>query len=157
MGYFDSVQSAAQLLTPITNERMLAALDRLEVDYELGDDGTAVFHFERGYFYYTLSNAPARDLLSVRGSYRGTFPLEALPALNEFTNAWNQQNLFPKVFPYRVEEDGQGLVVLPVELSMVYAGGATDAQIDEHLRAAVQTSLEYFENLASAFGFGEEE
>lgn len=156
MGYFDSVQSAAQLLTPITNERMLAALDRLEVDYELGDDGTAVFHFERGYFYYTLSNAPARDLLSVRGSYRGTFPLEALPALNEFTNAWNQQNLFPKVFPYRVEEDGQGLVVLPVELSMVYVGGATDAQIDEHLRAAVQTSLEYFENLASAFGFGEE-
>lgn len=156
MGYFDSVQSAAQLLTPITNERMLAALDRLEVDYELGDDGTAVFHFERGYFYYTLSNAPARDLLSVRGSYRGTFPLEALPALNEFTNAWNQQNLFPKVFPYRIEEDGQGLVVLPVELSMVYAGGATDAQIDEHLRAAVQTSLEYFENLASAFGFGEE-
>lgn len=156
MGYFDSVQSAAQLLTPITNERMLAALDRLEVDYELGDDGTAVFHFERGYFYYTLSNAPARDLLSVRGSYRGTFPLEALPALNEFTNAWNQQNLFPKVFPYRIEEDGQGLVILPVELSMVYAGGATDAQIDEHLRAAVQTSLEYFENLASAFGFGEE-
>ncbi|WP_237198294.1 YbjN domain-containing protein [Rothia nasimurium] len=156
MGYFDSVQSAAQLLTPITNERMLAALDRLEVDYELGDDGTAVFHFERGYFYYTLSNAPARDLLSVRGSYRGTFPLEALPALNEFTNAWNQQNLFPKVFPYRIEEDGQGLVVLPVELSMVYAGGATDAQIDEHLRAAVQTSLEYFENLASTFGFGEE-
>lgn len=157
MGYFDSVQSAAQLLTPITNERMLAALDRLEVDYELGDDGTAVFHFERGYFYYTLSNAPARDLLSVRGSYRGTFPLEALPALNEFTNAWNQQNLFPKVFPYRIEEDGQGLVILPVELSMVYAGGATDAQIDEHLRAAMQTSLEYFENLASAFGFGEEE
>lgn len=157
MGYFDSVQSAAQLLTPITNERMLAALDRLEVDYELGDDGTAVFHFERGYFYYTLSNAPARDLLSVRGSYRGTFPLEALPALNEFTNAWNQQNLFPKVFSYRIEEDGQGLVILPVELSMVYVGGATDAQIDEHLRAAVQTSLEYFENLASAFGFGEEE
>ncbi|WP_237210024.1 YbjN domain-containing protein [Rothia nasimurium] len=155
MGYFDSVQSAAQLLTPITNERMLAALDRLEVDYELGDDGTAVFHFERGYFYYTLSNAPARDLLSVRGSYRGTFPLEALPALNEFTNAWNQQNLFPKVFPYRVEEDGQGLVVLPVELSMVYAGGVTDAQIDEHLRAALQTSLEYFETVASTFG-GEE-
>ncbi|MGV3246871.1 YbjN domain-containing protein [Rothia sp. 11254D007CT] len=155
MGYFDSVQSAAQLLTPITNERMLQALDRLEVDYELGDDGTAVFHFERGYFYYTLSNAPARDLLSVRGSYRGTFPLEALPALNEFTNAWNQQNLFPKVFPYRVEEDGQGFVVLPVELSMVYAGGATDAQIDEHLRAALQTSLEYFETVASTFG-GEE-
>lgn len=155
MGYFDSVQSAAQLLTPITNERMLAALDRLEVDYELGDDGTAVFHFERGYFYYTLSNAPARDLLSVRGSYRGTFPLEALPALNEFTNAWNQQNLFPKVFPYRIEEDGQGLVVLPVELSMVYAGGVTDAQLDEHLRAALQTSLEYFETVASTFG-GEE-
>ena len=155
MGYFDSVQSAAQLLTPITNERMLAALDRLEVDYELGDDGTAVFHFERGYFYYTLSNAPARDLLSVRGSYRGTFPLEALPALNEFTNAWNQQNLFPKVFPYRVEEEGQGFVVLPVELSMVYAGGVTDAQIDEHLRAALQTSLEYFETVASTFG-GEE-
>lgn len=155
MGYFESVQSAAQLLTPITNERMLAALDRLEVDYELGDDGAAVFHFERGYFYYTLSNAPARDLLSVRGSYRGTFPLEALPALNEFTNAWNQQNLFPKVFPYRVEEEGQGFVVLPVELSMVYAGGVTDAQLDEHLRAALQTSLEYFETVASTFG-GEE-
>ncbi|WP_237196105.1 YbjN domain-containing protein [Rothia nasimurium] len=155
MGYFESVQSAAQLLKPLTDERMLQALDRLEVDYELGDDGAAVFHFERGYFYYTLSNAPARDLLSVRGSYRGTFPLEALPALNEFTNAWNQQNLFPKVFPYRVEEDGQGLVVLPVELSMVYAGGVTDAQIDEHLRAALQTSLEYFETVASTFG-GEE-
>lgn len=155
MGYFESVQSAAQLLKPLTDERMLQALDRLEVDYELGDDGAAVFHFERGYFYYTLSNAPARDLLSVRGSYRGTFPLEALPALNEFTNAWNQQNLFPKVFPYRVEEEGQGFVVLPVELSMVYAGGATDAQIDEHLRAALQTSLEYFETVASTFG-GEE-
>ncbi|MGH1978229.1 YbjN domain-containing protein [Rothia sp. L_38] len=155
MGYFESVQSAAQLLKPLTDERMLQALDRLEVDYELGDDGAAVFHFERGYFYYTLSNAPARDLLSVRGSYRGTFPLEALPALNEFTNAWNQQNLFPKVFPYRVEEEGQGFVVLPVELSMVYAGGVTDAQIDEHLRAALQTSLEYFETVASTFG-GEE-
>lgn len=152
MGYFESVQSAAQLLKPLTDERMLQALDRLEVDYELGDDGAAVFHFERGYFYYTLSNAPARDLLSVRGSYRGTFPLEALPALNEFTNAWNQQNLFPKVFPYRVEEEGQGFVVLPVELSMVYAGGVTDAQLDEHLRAALQTSLEYFEAVASSFG-----
>lgn len=123
MGYFESVQSAAQLLKPLTDERMLQALDRLEVDYELGDDGAAVFHFERGYFYYTLSSNASRDLLSVRGSYRGTFPFEALPALNEFTNAWNQQNLFPKVFPYRVEEEGQGFVVLPVELSMVYAGG----------------------------------
>lgn len=155
MGYFESVQSVAQLLKPLTDERMLQALDRLEVDYELGDDGAAVFHFERGYFYYTLSSNASRDLLSVRGSYRGTFPLEALPALNEFTNAWNQQNLFPKVFPYRIEEEGQGFVVLPVELSMVYAGGVTDAQIDEHLRAALQTSLEYFETVASAFG-GEE-
>lgn len=155
MGYFESVQSAAQLLKPLTDERMLQALDRLEVDYELGDDGTAVFHFERGYFYYTLSSNASRDLLSVRGSYRGTFPLEALPALNEFTNAWNQQNLFPKVFPYRVEEEGQGFVVLPVELSMVYAGGVTDTQLDEHLRAALQTSLEYFETVASTFG-GEE-
>lgn len=155
MGYFESVQSAAQLLKPLTDERMLQALDRLEVDYELGDDGAAVFHFERGYFYYTLSSNASRDLLSVRGSYRGTFPLEALPALNKFTNAWNQQNLFPKVFPYRVEEEGQGFVVLPVELSMVYAGGVTDAQIDEHLRAAMQTSLEYFETVASTFG-GEE-
>ena len=155
MGYFESVQSAAQLLKPLTDERMLQALDRLEVDYELGDDGAAVFHFERGYFYYTLSGNTSRDLLSVRGSYRGTFPLEALPALNEFTNAWNQQNLFPKVFPYRVEEEGQGFVVLPVELSMIYAGGVTDAQIDEHLRAALQTSLEYFETVASTFG-GEE-
>ena len=84
MGYFESVQSAAQLLKPLTDERMLQALDRLEVDYELGDDGAAVFHFERGYFYYTLSSNASRDLLSVRGSYRGTFPLEALPALNEF-------------------------------------------------------------------------
>ena len=155
MGYFESVQSVAQLLKPLTDERMLQALDRLEVDYELGDDGAAVFHFERGYFYYTLSSNASRDLLSVRGSYRGTFLLEALPALNEFTNAWNQQNLFPKVFPYRVEEEGQGFVVLPVELSMVYAGGVTDAQIDEHLRAALQTSLEYFETVASTFG-GEE-
>ncbi len=155
MGYFESVQSAAQLLKPLTDERMLQALDRLEVDYELGDDGAAVFHFERGYFYYTLSSNASRDLLSVRGSYRGTFPLEALPALNEFTNAWNQQNLFPKVFPYRVEEEGQGFVVLPVELSMVYAGGVADAQLDEHLRAALQTSLEYFETVASTFG-GEE-
>lgn len=155
MGYFESVQSATQLLKPLTDERMLQALDRLEVDYELGDDGAAVFHFERGYFYYTLSSNASRDLLSVRGSYRGTFPLEALPALNEFTNAWNQQNLFPKVFPYRVEEEGQGFVVLPVELSMVYAGGVTDAQLDEHLRAALQTSLEYFETVASTFG-GEE-
>ena len=155
MGYFESVQSAAQLLKPLTDERMLQALDRLEVDYELGDDGAAVFHFERGYFYYTLSSNASRNLLSVRGSYRGTFPLEALPALNEFTNAWNQQNLFPKVFPYRVEEEGQGFVVLPVELSMVYAGGVTDAQIDEHLRVALQTSLEYFETVASTFG-GEE-
>ncbi|MGV3149399.1 YbjN domain-containing protein [Rothia nasimurium] len=155
MGYFESVQSAAQLLKPLTDERMLQALDRLEVDYELGDDGAAVFHFERGYFYYTLSSNASRDLLSVRGSYRGTFPFEALPALNEFTNAWNQQNLFPKVFPYRVEEEGQGFVVLPVELSMVYAGGVTDAQLDEHLRAALQTSLEYFETVASTFG-GEE-
>ena len=152
MGYFESVQSAAQLLKPLTDERMLQALDRLEVDYELGDDGAAVFHFERGYFYCTLSSNASRDLLSVRGSYRGTFPLEALPALNEFTNAWNQQNLFPKVFPYRVEEEGQGFVVLPVELSMIYAGGVTDAQIDEHLRAALQTSLEYFETVASTFG-----
>lgn len=155
MGYFESVQSATQLLKPLTDERMLQALDRLEVDYELGDDGAAVFHFERGYFYYTLSSNASRDLLSVRGSYRGTFPFEALPALNEFTNAWNQQNLFPKVFPYRVEEEGQGFVVLPVELSMVYAGGVTDAQIDEHLRAALQTSLEYFETVASTFS-GEE-
>lgn len=46
-------------------------------------------------------------------------------------------------------------MVLPVELSMVYAGGVTDAQLDEHLRAALQTSLEYFETVASTFG-GEE-
>ena len=155
MGYFDSLQSAAQLLAPLTNERILAALDRLELDYELGEDGTAVFHCERGYFYYTLSSSPSRDLLSVRGSYRGTFPPEALPALLDFTNSWNQQNLFPKVFCYRVEEEGQEYLVLPIEMSVVYAGGASDAQLDEQLRAALQTSLEYFETLAASFG-GEE-
>ncbi|WP_237189747.1 YbjN domain-containing protein [Rothia nasimurium] len=153
MGYFDTVQPLATAPAPLTDDRVLEALNRLELNPELDEAGTAVVHFAQGYLYYTLTELPTGCLFSVRGSYRGTFPLDMAGPLAEFTNYWNQQNLFPKVLVHAVREGDQGgFLVLPTELSMVYAGGVTNNQLEEHLKAAVQTSLEYFDAVAAAFG-----
>lgn len=151
MGYFDSVQPAAAAPAPLTDERVVEALTRLELNPEIDEQGMAVVHFPKGYFYPMLTDLPTGSLLSVRGNYRGSFTFEQAGTLAQYVNYWNAQNVFPKVFIHIEGEEGDEALFLPTELSMVYAGGVTDAQLEEHIKAAVQTSLEFFENLEAIF------
>lgn len=151
MGFFENVLPAQTGLRPITQERLKESLERLELTYEQDPAGELTVFLPLGSLNLLLARQLGLDVLSLRGSWRGTLPLDFLSTAQELTNYWNQNRPFLKAFPYRWEEGGQVSLIMPVDMSVPYAGGATDEQLDEHIGTALQLAQEYFSLLTETF------
>lgn len=149
MGFFDSALAPTTALEPLTAERLRAALTRLEVNFE-EDDDHLIAHFEHGYFFFLPLGEG--QLLTVRGTWRGSLPADAMPAASAFAENWNREMVFPKTYPAVFGEAGDEFTVLICETNYPTACGLTDDQLDELLGAAISSGLTFFDALAENLG-----
>ncbi|RKN49239.1 YbjN domain-containing protein [Micromonospora endolithica] len=86
-----------------------------------------------------LRPGAAGELLQVRTLTAPAFPIEYVPALHAFCNAWNHDHLWPKAFVH-VEDDGQARVCGEVITDLEC--GVTPHQLDRLLHCGISTGCQ---------------
>ncbi|MDR1214957.1 MAG: YbjN domain-containing protein [Propionibacteriaceae bacterium] len=148
MGYFTKPDGS--LLTtdvsPLSNERIQACLDSHDWHYRIDSDGDIGGWWDGHWFYFFIRGSD-RDIFFVQALWDRNLPTDELPHLVEQANTWNGGHLWPKLAARQQDERAVALASLAVN----YAHGLTDAQLDEHLRCAIATSIEAFNWLDESY------
>jgi len=125
-------------LRPLTNELIMAVLDKRGFTYFTDDDGDVGGWWEDSLIYFfRLGND--HSMLQVRTRARRSFTVEDVPRLYEFCNTWNHDKLWPKVYVH-VSDDGS--VILCGEVFADLERGVTLPQLDQLMMCGISTGCE---------------
>ncbi|MCM0677161.1 YbjN domain-containing protein [Micromonospora phytophila] len=125
-------------LRPLTGELIAAVLDSRGYVVESDPDGDLVGRWDDSLIWFLRPGA-ARELLQVRTITAPTFPIEYVPALHAFCNAWNHDRLWPKAFVH-VDDDGRARVCGEVITDL--ERGVTAHQLDQLLDCGIATGCQ---------------
>jgi hypothetical protein len=141
VGYFTKPDGSllATDIEPLSNERIQACLDSHEWHYRVDADGDVGGWWDGHWFYFFVRGAE-REILFVQGRWDRHLPAAELDALIHHANTWNSENLWPKLSARAPDDEA----IVVASFGVNYIHGLTDAQLDEHLRCAIATSIEAF-------------
>jgi len=143
MGYFTKPGAEQRpSLAPMAKARITERLEAQGLRYLVDDDGDAAGYWD-GHLFYFFVYGDADQAFQVRGRWNRKLGTEHLDALVRLANEWNSERLWPKVFVR--EEDG--LLGIYGELTVDYADGVADEQIDRQMNCGVATTIGVFEHL----------
>lgn len=132
---------------PVDPGRIRTALDALSYRYFVDSSGEIGGLWDNRLFSFYLVGTGAQ-LLQVRGRWPRRVALERLPAMLEFTDAWNRERIFPKCY-VRVLDDG--MVHITTEVSVPVAHGLSDVQLEHHLQLGLMSGMMVFDHLDEMF------
>ncbi len=150
MGFFANpspFSDSAAGLEQLSIARVKSALDRVEINYTIDDDGDLGAGWELGVIYF-LIRGNQNEIFHVQGFWRAQVEANQRSEADEFCNEWNSSRLWPRTLA-RVGADG--LVRMETDLIMDYEDGLTDSQLDRHIMSAVSSMLGFFEALIQRF------
>lgn len=136
-------RTAPSRTTPLTRDRVAAALSARGYHYRLDDDGdlTGVWNGNRFWF---LLLGEEHEILQVRGRWRQQLPTGARRAVSLTLNDWNRERIWPKV--YLREESDQ--LAIYAEVSTDLEHGVTGDQLDQLISCGLGTAVQAFDSLA---------
>lgn len=151
MGYFaQPTESGAApgRATPLSTDRIAAALDSQSWNYETDEDGDIRGSWG-GHVFYFLRMGRDNEIFMVRGRWEARPPSDLAPRLLEWLNVWHKEHLFPKAVVVDFADDGNCRVFTEVTIDCEH--GITDEQLLLHIRAGLESSLNLFEEIDKAF------
>ena len=134
----------SELLQPLSNELIIAALDRRGFAHKVDDDGDVLGNWQ-GTLIYFFRIGERRELLQVRALTQRTFSTDDVPRLYAFCNAWNHDKLFPKAYVH-VADDGAARVV--GEVVTDWEHGVTLEQLDQVMLCGIATGCQLAEAIS---------
>jgi len=142
----DLTHDTADVLAPLTQERVIACLEARGLTYGIDDDGDVGGYWD-GHLFYFFTLGAQKEYLQVRGRWNRSVGLDQLPQVSRLLNTWNAERLWPK--GYVREEDGE--LGIYAEHTVDYEHGLSDRQLDLHLACAISTGLQLFERLDETY------
>lgn len=143
--YFQSLER--NIVSPLNRERIKKILEKNGWSYQVNHEGNIAGAWENGIYYFEVTGN--RDsVLCVRGTWRGKLDLDDFMLVNSLCNRWNTEYYWPKTYA-RVTDNRE--LIIHTELPISYHSGLTDSQLDEHLHCALESSEDFFEQLADKF------
>jgi hypothetical protein len=141
VGYFTKPDGSllSTEVTPLSNERIQTCLDSHDWHYRIDGDGDIGGWWD-GHWFYFFVRGPEREILFVQGRWDRSLQASQLDELIHQVNTWNCDHLWPKLAALERDDN----VIALASFGVNYAHGLTDAQLDEHLRGAIATSIEAF-------------
>ena len=146
MGFFTKDTGSLPTLLPVSRDRLEEIFQRMEISYGSNENGELGGYWDDHLFVFSHLGDRG-ELLQVRGYWRRGVPESERARLLDIVNEVNSERIFPKAYVY-VDE---GEAVVCGELTVVYEHGATDEQIELHIKAGVGTTLSFFDQLDEAF------
>lgn len=147
MGFFNKENIGGGELAPLTNDRIIAALEELEWLYDIDDDGEIGAGWEEGFFYF-LRRGSQEEILHIRGIWHPRLTSENLAEADAFCAEWNRSTLWPKAYTVSFDD---GVVRVACENNVDYEHGVSHKQIMQQIACAVSTGCEFFSKLDEAF------
>lgn len=141
---FDNVPFSVNRLPNLTRDRVKKVLEGHNWSYQVNHDGDVGGAWQNGIYYFQVTGEK-NTILCVRGTWRGEPELDDFILINSICNRWNTDYYWPKAYA-RVTEDRE--VYVHTELPISWRTGLTDAQLDEQVRCALESSEDFFEHLA---------
>ncbi|MDR1264171.1 MAG: YbjN domain-containing protein [Propionibacteriaceae bacterium] len=141
MGYFTRPDGSplSVEVAPLSNERVQVCLDSHDWHYRVDSDGDIGGWWD-GHWFYFFVRGYDHEILFVQGRWDRGLKGDQLEALIRWANDWNRDHLWPKLAAVEREDS----VIMLASLGASYAQGLTDAQLDEHVRGAIATSIDAF-------------
>ncbi|MDM4723127.1 YbjN domain-containing protein [Micromonospora sp. WMMA1363] len=131
-------------LRPLTGELIATVLAGRGYVVETDPAGDLVGRWADSLIWFLRPGA-AGELLQVRTVAAPTFPIEYVPALHVFCNAWNHDRLWPKAFVH-VEDDGWARVCGEVITDLEH--GVTPHQLNQLLDCGITTGCQLANEVA---------
>ena len=127
-------------VAPVTMDRLMAAMDRLEIRYLTDGDGSLLAMWERHAVLFTLEG-PDDEILVIRARPHGTVPPDWADRAYRVVNEWNHTRRFCKAYVGDATE--RGMLPIYAEMQVPLISGAHDALIAELIdcAAAVATAF----------------
>lgn len=149
MGFFENDGAAPPTgsLAPLSQERIIAALEREGISYTFDSNDDLAVGLEHGGFFFFIGGQ-FNEYLRILGRWYAFLPTDMLGEAIQACNEWNTQTIWPKT--YAVANDVNEVVILS-EHSVDYEHGVSDLQITQHLACAITTSMQFFEYLNESF------
>ncbi|MEU8298336.1 YbjN domain-containing protein [Micromonospora sp. NPDC048909] len=129
----DPLAGHPRRLRPLTGELIAAVLGNRGYVVTPDSDGDLVGRWEDNLIWFLRLGA-AGELLQIRTMVAPTFPIEQVPALYEFCNGWNHDQLWPKAF---VHVDDSGRARICGEVITDLERGVTPHQLDQLLDCGI--------------------
>ncbi len=142
----------AATLAPLTNERLVATLETLEVAHVVDEDGDLVAGFDGNPCWFRLAGPEGQEIaFSFHTRWRGLVPADEWPQALVAVNEWNAAQPFPRALCF---EDGAGGVLFGADYLHDYEFGVTDQQLVNDVQVAVTCALNYYAFLDEQFAHG---
>lgn len=134
-------------LSPLNRDRVKKVLEKHGWSYQVDHDGDIGGAWENGVYFFQVTGEND-TILCVRGTWRGNPELDDFILINSLCNRWNTEYYWPKAYA-RVTEDRE--VMVHAELPISYRSGVADVQLEEQVRCALESSEDFFGQLAKKF------
>ncbi|MEV5689833.1 YbjN domain-containing protein [Micromonospora globbae] len=131
----DPLAGHPRRLRPLTADLVAAVLGTRGHTVTTDSDGDLVGRWDDTVIWF-LRLGEYGELLQVRAMAAPLFPIEQVPALHAFCNAWNHDHLWPKAFVH-VDDDGRARVCGEVIADL--ERGVTPHQLDQLLDRGIAT------------------
>lgn len=137
-------------LRQLTYELVRAALDRLDANYDVDDDGSLLGVWDSGFFAFSvLSQNTSSNVFQVQGMWERIVTADEFAEACVLTNEWNTTTPWPKAYA-RLGDDGERVEIY-AENTVDFGPGTTPEQVDEAIDNGIGGALAFFESAAEMF------
>jgi hypothetical protein len=130
---------------PLTAERVELALNRLGCAFTLDGDGDMVSDVDGNTVFFFVEDEGT--VLDVRSRWKQALAPDRRGAVLEALDDWHRDELWLRCY---TEQDGDDLAVF-AECVTDWTAGVNDAQLDQVLNRALDSTLQLFEYLRGLF------
>jgi hypothetical protein len=128
----------------LTMERLKAALDARDWQYQVFEDGSLGGYWDGNPFYFLLDGAGGQTL-HIRGRWRRPIALQVRPQLLLTLDHWHMTRIWPKASTL---VDANGTLWVQADHAVDWTTGVTDAQLAATVDCAILNALALFRELA---------
>ncbi|XCB29331.1 YbjN domain-containing protein [Arcanobacterium hippocoleae] len=132
-----------QRVAPLSQERIIEALKRMDVVYHVDSAGDLGMFFNECVIWFDIAGTD-EDVLMIHADPFRDIPMEEIMPFRKFINYWNATSFWPRVYP-SINDDG--IVRAHCDHAVNCINGITDAQLEANIVLFISMIRDFYTEL----------
>lgn len=137
------METRFQRVTPLTQERVIDTLKRLNLVYFVDSAGDLGMFYNECVIWFNFGGSDENTLLIHADPFRD-IPIDEISSFRKFINYWNAKSFWPRVFSSINDE---GIVRARCDHSVNCSAGITEAQLEAQIVLFISTARDFYREL----------